>query len=71
MADMQSREYIWPMTWEVEIAGEFKAWWQEQSQGIRYDVGAIVLLLEERGPQLSFQTWTAQAYDPLVTGPWR
>jgi hypothetical protein len=43
------------MPWEVEITGEFEAWWQEQSKGVRYDVGAIVSLLEERGPQLHFR----------------
>jgi hypothetical protein len=42
------------MTWNVEHTDEFAGWWRELSEGQQEDITAIVLLLMEHGPQLTF-----------------
>ena len=42
------------MTWDVEVADEFKAWWNGLTEAERISVERVVLLLEERGPHLPF-----------------
>lgn len=42
------------MPWEVEYTDEFEAWWVELSMGEQESVTAVVGVLEQLGPQLSF-----------------
>lgn len=42
------------MTWNVEYTDEFAGWWRGLSVTQQDDSAAIVLLLMEAGPQLSF-----------------
>ncbi len=42
------------MRWSVEYTDEFEEWWRGCPDGVQEDVTAIVLLLEEHGPQLPF-----------------
>lgn len=42
------------MVWGVEVTDEFKEWWDSLAEGQQDDVAAIVMLLEEHGPQLPF-----------------
>jgi hypothetical protein len=42
------------MTWSVEHTNEFEEWWLGLSDTLWEDITAIVLLLMEHGPQLSF-----------------
>jgi hypothetical protein len=40
--------------WEVEYTDEFGEWWHGLSEAEQESVDALVLLLEERGPQLGY-----------------
>lgn len=42
------------MSWNVEYADEFGAWWVTLSESVQEDIAATVTLLEARGPQLPF-----------------
>ena len=42
------------MAWDVEVTGEFKAWWNGLTEAEMISVERAVLLLEERGPHLPF-----------------
>ena len=42
------------MNWEVEYADEFGAWWTDLTEDEQDDVTAVVELLIEKGPSLSF-----------------
>jgi hypothetical protein len=42
------------MAWNVEYTDEFGAWWAELSETEQEDVGAVVDMLEEKGPALPF-----------------
>jgi hypothetical protein len=42
------------MTWEVEYTNEFEEWWKTLSEPTQEDITAIVMLLEEKGPNLPF-----------------
>lgn len=42
------------MTWSVEYTDEFAEWWRGLSLTQQDDTTAVVLLLMEAGPQLSF-----------------
>lgn len=42
------------MTWEVEYADEFGAWWHDLDASEQEDVAMVVGLLEARGPSLPF-----------------
>ena len=42
------------MTWNVEYTDQFGSWWATLGEAGQEDVGAIVQLLIERGPDLPF-----------------
>jgi len=42
------------MTTIVEYTDEFEGWWGDLTEAQQDDVGAVVSLLEERGPRLPF-----------------
>ena len=42
------------MNWDVEYANEFGAWWTDLMEDEQDDVTAVVELLMEQGPRLSF-----------------
>ena len=42
------------MNWDVEYANEFGAWWTDLMEDEQDDVTAVVGLLMEQGPRLSF-----------------
>ncbi len=42
------------MAWEVEVTEEFKAWWDGLSEAEQASVDAVVRVLIEDGPNLSF-----------------
>lgn len=42
------------MPWEVEYTDEFEAWWDQLSIGEQESIAAVVGVLEQLGPQLSF-----------------
>lgn len=42
------------MTWSVEFTDEFGLWWETVDEAAQDDLHAMVVLLEERGPNLPF-----------------
>lgn len=42
------------MTWEVEYTDTFEAWWNRLDENEQDSVAVSVVLLEKRGPYLSF-----------------
>ena len=42
------------MVWSVEYTDQFGEWWEDLSNVERADIEAVVTLLEENGPMLSF-----------------
>jgi hypothetical protein len=42
------------MAWDVEYTDDFEAWWVSLDEEEQIDIDAIVGLLEEKGPHLSF-----------------
>lgn len=42
------------MPWEVEYTDEFGEWWEKLSMGAQESIAAVVGVLEQLGPQLSF-----------------
>jgi len=42
------------MAWEVEFTDDFGDWWDSLTEAEQIEVVAVVDLLEERGPRLSF-----------------
>lgn len=42
------------MKWDVEYTNEFGAWWTDLMEAEQEDVAAVVELLMEQGPRLSF-----------------
>ena len=42
------------MAWDVEYTEEFEAWWDALSAAEQSDVGAVVRLLEAKGPTLGY-----------------
>ena len=42
------------MAWSVEATDEFGEWWESLDEGARESVNAVVVMLEELGPQLPF-----------------
>ena len=42
------------MVWIVEVTEEFSEWWDRLDEGARESVNAVVVMLEELGPQLPF-----------------
>jgi hypothetical protein len=42
------------MAWDVEYTDEFEAWWDALSAAEQSDVGAVVRLLEAKGPTLGY-----------------
>jgi hypothetical protein len=40
--------------WEVEYTDEFEKWWESLDEGEQESVASCVLLLEARGPMLTF-----------------
>src|SRR2546428_719631 len=42
------------MAWDVEYTDEFEAWWDALSAAEQSDVGAVVRLLEVKGPTLGY-----------------
>ena len=42
------------MEWEVEYTDEFENWWADLDEGEQESVASCVLLLEARGPMLTF-----------------
>jgi hypothetical protein len=46
--------YIPSMAWDVEYTAEFEAWWVGLDEEEQIDIDAVVGLLEEKGPHLSY-----------------
>lgn len=42
------------MAWEVEYTDEFGDWWDTVTEEVQIDIDAVVLLLEMKGPRLSY-----------------
>ena len=42
------------MEWDVEYTDEFGEWWESLTEAEQEDVAAVVELLEQKGPQLSY-----------------
>ena len=42
------------MAWEVEYTDEFEAWWVGLTEEEQIDIDAVVGLLEEKGPNLTY-----------------
>jgi hypothetical protein len=42
------------MSWNVEYTDEFGEWWNDLTEAEQEDFSAVVTLLVEHGPQLSF-----------------
>lgn len=42
------------MAWDVEYTDEFGAWWDALTAAEQIDVGAVVRLLEAKGPTLGY-----------------
>ncbi len=42
------------MSWKIEYTDEFGAWWDSLGEDMQVSVGAVVGLLEAKGPQLPF-----------------
>ena len=42
------------MAWDVEYTDEFEAWWDVLTAAEQSDVGAVVRLLEAKGPTLGY-----------------
>lgn len=41
------------MEWAVEYTDQFGAWWNDLTESEQEDVGAVVILLREKGPTLT------------------
>jgi hypothetical protein len=42
------------VVWSVEYTDEFEAWWETLDAAVWDSIDVVVLLLEERGPNLPF-----------------
>jgi len=49
------------MPWSVEYTDEFGAWWKALGASAQDDIAAVVVVLEQRGPQLPFPYSSAVA----------